>query len=63
MTRIELVTSPLPRGCSTAKLHGRGTYYAIAWAKAADPPIFISISMAFAIMATSLEVAFLPSGK
>ncbi len=22
MTRIELVTSPLPRGCSTAKLHG-----------------------------------------
>jgi hypothetical protein len=24
MTRIELVTSPLPRGCSTAKLHGHG---------------------------------------
>ncbi len=27
MTRIELVTSPLPRGCSTAKLHGHGTNY------------------------------------
>ena len=38
MTRIELVTSPLPRGCSTAKLHGRTPSLSLSQAVFLRPP-------------------------
>jgi hypothetical protein len=45
MTRIELVTSPLPRGCSTAKLHGHGTnYYGTVFALSRGSPRFLYFS-------------------
>jgi|APEBP8051073220_1049391.scaffolds.fasta_scaffold00073_9 hypothetical protein len=41
MTRFELVTSPLPRGCTTTVLHGRASNYVWTHPESLDSPVFL----------------------